>query len=91
MPGRHRKTDLLCLSARRLAGSATSVAAGRLSYSFGLKGACVSVDTACSSSLVASHIGARELRAGTAQRALAAGVNLTLSPSKTAMFGVTGA
>lgn len=72
------------------AGSATSVAAGRLSYSFGLKAACISIDTACSSSLVATHIGARELNAGSATRALVSGVNLTLSPSKTAMFGVTG-
>ena len=34
--------------------------------------------------------GARELHAGSATSALAAGVNLTLSPAKTAMFGVTG-
>ena len=73
-----------------IAGSATSVAAGRLSYAFGLKAACLSIDTACSSSLVAAHVAARELNAGTAQRALTAGVNLTLSPSKTAMFAVTG-
>ena len=73
-----------------LAGSATSVAAGRLSYAFGLKAACISIDTACSSSLVGAHVGAREIVAGGATRALAAGVNLTLSPGKTAAFEVTG-
>jgi acyl transferase domain-containing protein len=36
--------------------NAVSVAAGRLSFSFGLTGAAVSVDTACSASLVALHI-----------------------------------
>jgi len=30
---------------------------GRVSYSFGLRGPCVSTDTACSSSLVAAHLG----------------------------------
>lgn len=67
-------------------GSATSVAAGRLAYTFGLKGACLSIDTACSSSLVAAHYGGRDIAAGDCARALAAGVNLTLSPAKTSAF-----
>ena len=29
---------------------------GRMSYTFGLRGPCVSTDTACSSSLVATHL-----------------------------------
>lgn len=71
-------------------GSAASVAAGRLSYAFGLKGAAASIDTACSSSLVAVHFSAREIAAGGAERAVAAGVNLTLSAAKTLAFEVTG-
>lgn len=73
-----------------MTGSAASVAAGRVSYAFGLKGACVSIDSACSSSLVGIHIAAREICGGGASRALAAGVSLTLSPGKTAAFEVTG-
>jgi acyl carrier protein len=37
-------------------GNAVSVACGRLSYNFALKGTSIAVDTACSSSLVAAHI-----------------------------------
>ena len=66
------------------------MAAGRISYLFGLKGSCVSLDTACSSSLVAAHLAARDLRLGTAHHALAGGVSLTLSAGKTAAFTVTG-
>lgn len=67
------------------------MAAGRISYTFGLKGACLSLDTACSSSLVATHLGHRDLAAGSADQALVGGANLTLSAAKTAAFSVTGA
>ena len=36
-------------------GLAGSVAAGRISFTYGFIGPCVSIDTACSSSLVATH------------------------------------
>ena len=71
-------------------GGATSVAAGRLSYAFGLRGPAVSIDTACSSSLVGAHYAAADIGSGNVASALAAGVNLTLSPAKTAAFTITG-
>ena len=37
-------------------GAGASFMVGRLSYTFGLTGPCVSTDTACSSSLVATHM-----------------------------------
>lgn len=71
-------------------GGAASVAAGRVAYAFGLRGAAAAVDTACSSSLVTAHMAAREMAAGAAERALAAGISLTLGAGQTAAFSVTG-
>ena len=64
-------------------GTALSVAAGRLSYFFGLKGPSLALDTACSSSLVAIHLACQSLRNRESHLALAGGVNLILSPTTT--------
>ena len=42
-------------------GNAASVAAGRISYAFGLRGPSFAVDTACSSSLFALHSACQSL------------------------------
>ncbi|MFE3451212.1 beta-ketoacyl synthase N-terminal-like domain-containing protein [Nonomuraea sp. NPDC059194] len=71
-------------------GAAFSIAANRLSYLLDLRGPSMAVDTACSSSLVAIHLAVNSLRAGESDLALAAGVNLLLSPVVTMAFDQAG-
>ena len=61
-------------------GTAHSIVANRVSYLFDLRGPSIAVDTACSSSLVAVHLACQGVRSGDCDRAIAAGVNLMLTP-----------
>ena len=71
-------------------GNALSIAANRISYLFDLRGPSLAVDTACSSSLVAIHLACQSLRRGESTVALAAGVNLILTPTITINFSMGG-
>lgn len=66
--------------------NAISVAAGRLSYTFGLAGPSVSVDTACSASLVALHLARSDIASNSTSRykaALVGGVHVQTTATST--------
>ena len=71
-------------------GSSASIAAGRLSYTLGLHGPCVSYDTACSAALAAGHAGLRALQLAECKVGLVAGVTLMLAPGVGTSFAVAG-
>ncbi len=72
-------------------GGAMSIIANRLSYFLDLRGPSVAVDTACSSSLVAIHLACQSLRTQDSHLAIAAGVNVLLTPAVFRGFDQVGA
>ncbi|MDC8982007.1 type I polyketide synthase, partial [Mycobacterium marinum] len=84
-------TDLTQVDGWSNTGGAMSIIANRLSYFLDLRGPSVAVDTACSSSLVAIHLACQSLRMQDSNLAIAAGVNLLLSPAVFRGFDQVGA
>ncbi|MFG1800886.1 type I polyketide synthase [Micromonospora carbonacea] len=72
-------------------GSAMCAVANRISYALDLRGPSLAVDTACSASLVALHLACQSVRTGESPVALAAGVNLVVSPGLTLTLDAAGA
>jgi acyl transferase domain-containing protein len=66
------------------------VAAGRLSYNFGLKGPALAIETACSSSLVAVQAAMSGLQLAHSMAAVVGGVNVQLIPDTPANFQKAG-
>jgi acyl transferase domain-containing protein len=82
--------DHRAMTAHRGSGNGYCMSANRISYHLDLKGPSMAVDTACSSSLVATHLACTALRAGEADTALAAGVNLILTPALSVFYAQAG-
>ncbi len=74
------------LHAYSATGTSLSIAANRISYLYNFRGPSIAVDTACSSSLVAAHLACQGLQSGETDLAVAAGVNLILTPEGTITF-----
>lgn len=79
-------THYAMLNAYSNVGVSGSAIAGRVSYFLGLHGPSLTVNTASSSSLVAVHLACQSLIENESNMALAGGVNLILTPSRTIGF-----
>ena len=71
-------------------GSTISIAAGRLSFTLGVQGACASVDTACSSAVVALHAAAQALRSAECTTALTLATSLMLQGQTHVVYARAG-
>ncbi|MDT5258971.1 MAG: hypothetical protein QOD10_4051 [Mycobacterium sp.] len=78
------------ITAQDGSGNGYFMTANRLSYQLDLKGPSLAVDTACSSSLVAVHLATQALRHAECDQALAAGVNLALTPALNVFYTKAG-
>jgi acyl carrier protein len=70
--------------------SAFSVAAGRISYIFGLQGPAMSLDTACSSAFSALHVAREDLVNCRTRRTICCSVNMMLSEKTTRSTTTSG-
>uniref|UniRef100_A0A3Q1JLE4 Uncharacterized protein n=1 Tax=Anabas testudineus TaxID=64144 RepID=A0A3Q1JLE4_ANATE len=61
-------------------GTAMSLAANRISFTFNLTGPSFAIDSACSSSLVAVHLACQAIKQGDCEMALCGGVNCIMEP-----------
>ncbi|XP_044031508.1 mycocerosic acid synthase-like polyketide synthase [Siniperca chuatsi] len=61
-------------------GTAMSVAANRISFTFNLTGPSFAIDSACSSSLVALHLACQAIKQGDCEMALCGGVSCIIEP-----------
>ncbi|SDL31660.1 type I polyketide synthase [Streptomyces indicus] len=83
-------TDYDRVSAQVGSGNGYCMTANRVSYHLDLKGPSLAVDTACSSSLVAVHLAGNALLSGECDYAIAAGVNVALTPALSIFYNQAG-
>ncbi|MFF8863327.1 type I polyketide synthase [Streptomyces sp. NPDC015139] len=83
-------TDYDHVTAQAGSGNGYCMTANRISYHLDLKGPSLAVDTACSSSLVAVHLAGNALLSGECDYAIAAGVNVALTPALSIFYTQAG-
>lgn len=83
--GHFHVRDPTCIDTYTGTGNTQCITANRISYFLDLRGPSIAVDTSCSSSLVAVHLACQSLYNRECDAAIAAGVNLILSPISSAV------
>ncbi|XP_067434682.1 phthioceranic/hydroxyphthioceranic acid synthase [Thunnus thynnus] len=75
-----RSNSLTTITHYNGTGTAMSIAANRISFSFNLTGPSFAIDSACSSSLVALHLACQAIKQGDCEMALCGGVSCIIEP-----------
>ncbi|MFD4481339.1 type I polyketide synthase, partial [Streptomyces sp. NPDC058471] len=86
-----KDVDLSELGPHYVTGMEFSFAAGRLAYTYDLRGPAIALNSACSSSLYAVHQACQSLRTRDIDAAVAGGVSLMLSPEISVFMSGIGA
>ncbi|WP_410620352.1 polyketide synthase [Amycolatopsis sp. cmx-8-4] len=84
--GRQGTADMYAIAG----AAARSMASGRISYAWDLRGPCATVDAACSSGTLAVHLACQSLRTGECDTAVAGGVSLVLGTDHTLGYSAAG-
>ena len=84
-----KRLDKAGVSVYDATGTSLATASGRISFTFGLTGPCISIDTACASSLTCMHAAKETLQNHKADICLVLGVNV-LSAAVSLPFAVAG-
>lgn len=81
-----RSADRQRISPLSALGCGKSIAAGRISYFYNLRGPALQIDTSCSSALVATDLACKALRSREIDAAFVGGANLMLTPGASIAF-----
>lgn len=86
-----RSKDYKLISGYCYTGTGPTGASGRISYTMGLRGPCMTIDTACSSALTCTHVAMQALRNGDCKIAVVGAASIISEPDQSLNFCRLGA
>lgn len=81
-----RSKDYKLISGYCYTGTGPTGASGRISYTMGLRGPCMTIDTACSSALTCTHVAMQALRNKDCKIAVVGGASIITEPDQSLNF-----